>query len=319
MSGLMEGALFPFGSRTLNETELNIAYFMAFLLLEPKITSANTILGYVSHVNYQFKEEGCEERVYSTPFVKQIRKGIKNTLPEKADKRGALLLPLLTGKEGLHTEGSWEYSLLRFATIIGFIGMLRPHVFYQIQPSSVTFVTKTGDCCPMPKNKHRFRNILGELRKRGDILGYYIDFQSKTMRNARAYLPSLCSLGNNTKLAAMCPVRALIKITTKGLVKGFFLRKAAQRKNIPSYLKQLVGSTELIAPYALRIGGRTWKITMGMDRQMVDYLGRWKSPEASARYFRGNPRQVLILVRSFYLRTDPTRDQRNGDPPQEVR
>ena len=129
MSGLMKGALFPFARRELNGTELNLAFFMAFLLLEPKITSASTILGYVSHVNYQFKEEGCEECVYSTPFVKQIRKGIKNTLPEKADKRGALLLPLLTEKEGLHMEGSWESSLLRFATIIGFIGMLRPHVF----------------------------------------------------------------------------------------------------------------------------------------------------------------------------------------------
>ena len=50
-----------------------------------------------------------------------------------------------------------------------------------------------------------------------------------------------------------------------------------------------------------------------MDRQMVDFLGTWKSPEASARYFRGNPHTVLQLVREFYLSSHPHKDQRKGD------
>ena len=53
--------MFPFQRRTLTETELNLAFFMAFLLLEPKITAASTILGYETHVKYMFKEEGCAE------------------------------------------------------------------------------------------------------------------------------------------------------------------------------------------------------------------------------------------------------------------
>ena len=54
------------------------------------------------------------------------------------------------------------------------------------------------------------------------------------------------------------------------------------------------------------------KISNGMDRQLVDFLGTWKSPDASARYFRANPRAVLLLVRKFYLSTGPTAEQRNG-------
>ena len=55
------GVSFPFQTRTLCETELNLAFFIAFLLLEPKITKATTILNYTSHVKYVFREEGCQE------------------------------------------------------------------------------------------------------------------------------------------------------------------------------------------------------------------------------------------------------------------
>ena len=60
-------------------------------------------------------------------------------------------------------------------------------------------------------------------------------------------------------------------------------------------------------------GGRTWKLSNGMDRQLVDFLGTWKSPEASARYFRGNPSAILRMVRKFYLTCDPFRAPRNGE------
>ena len=52
---------FPFQRRTLGLTELTLAFFIAFLLLEPKINKATTILGYETHVKYRFKEEGCPE------------------------------------------------------------------------------------------------------------------------------------------------------------------------------------------------------------------------------------------------------------------
>ena len=55
------GVYLPFQQLRLGETELNLAFFMTFLLLEPRITKATTITGYESHVKYVFKEEGCPE------------------------------------------------------------------------------------------------------------------------------------------------------------------------------------------------------------------------------------------------------------------
>ena len=57
------GRRFPFKRRILPETELNLAFFMAFLLLEPSINKASTILGYETHVKYLFKSEGCPEEL----------------------------------------------------------------------------------------------------------------------------------------------------------------------------------------------------------------------------------------------------------------
>ena len=55
------GVRFPFKPRSLQRTELNLAFFMAFLLLQPKIRKALTILGYETHVKYLFRNEGCPE------------------------------------------------------------------------------------------------------------------------------------------------------------------------------------------------------------------------------------------------------------------
>ena len=52
----------------------------------------------------------------------------------------------------------------------------------------------------------------------------------------------------------------------------------------------MMGNNYKISPYALRIGGRTWYLTQGLERQLVDFLGTWVSPEASARYLAQKPR-----------------------------
>ena len=92
---------------------------MAFLLVEPRIKAAGTILNYETHVKYKFKEQGCPEEMYETQFLRQIRRGVKNTLPSKIDKRGALLLPLLIYNRSFHMCDK-DNCLVRFATIIGF-------------------------------------------------------------------------------------------------------------------------------------------------------------------------------------------------------
>ena len=162
----------------------------------------------------------------------------------------------------------------------------------------------------MPRVKNAFKAKLHELRKQHRLLGFFIDFQSKTMLNARAYLPSICSLSGNSNLVSLCPMRLLIAITDRDMVSGYFLRKLTSKKALSSFLLHITGATTTVAAYALRIEGRTWKLSNGMDRQLVDFLGTWKSPEASARYFRGNPSAILRMVRKFYLACDPFRTQR---------
>ena len=72
---------------------LSLAFSMAYLVLQPAITAASTILGYERHMKYQFRENGCEPSEYNTPFLGQIRQGIQNVFPFQNDKRRALLLP----------------------------------------------------------------------------------------------------------------------------------------------------------------------------------------------------------------------------------
>ena len=177
--------------------------------------------------------------------------------------------------------------------------MLRPHTFDQLNPNSFTVVLKNGQCVHLRGMGCRFNQLLSEIRMKERILGFYITFDSKTMGNARAYLPSLCSRERQTKLEVMCPVRALTKVSGLNLVKNAFLKKVNRGKKFTQYLSYISGVDDEYAPYALRIGGRTWFLNHGLDRQFCDFLGVWKCPDASARYYRANPHAVLRRLRRF--------------------
>ena len=114
---------------------------MAHLVLDPHISSSNTILGYETHVKYMFREQGCDPTNYNTPFLGQLRKGIRNTLPEMGDKRRAFLLPQYFGKLVFIPVLTKARRLLRLATILGFVGILRPHTLREQTKSKVTLVT----------------------------------------------------------------------------------------------------------------------------------------------------------------------------------
>ena len=98
----------------------------------------------------------------------------------------------------------------------------------------------------------------------------------------------------------MCPISALKALAEKNGIKAGFLKTAGTGKKLREYLQSLLDTEASLSPYAPRIGGRTWYISQGLDRQFVDYLGTWSSPEASARYFRARPGAVLRKCRQFY-------------------
>ena len=235
--------------------------------------------------------------MYQTPFLRQINRGVLNTLPSGTDRRKPLLLPELLTANSFRQPRSDKERVFRFGVILGFVGMLRPHTFHQIHPGSITFVAQSGQCFKMPKQPRNFRTKLNWLRRNTPILGFFIRYRSKTMAKAISYFPNLCSKKKTTQFITMCPVKALIEITGKALLRKSFLSSINRGKKFTMYLQELNGITSSIAPYALRIGGRTWLISKGLDRQFVDYLGTWKSHEASSRYYRGSPRAVLHLLR----------------------
>ena len=271
---------------------------MASLLLKGSITSANTILSYETHVKYMFREEGCEEAEYKTPFLGQIRRGIKNTLPPQADKRGAFILPHFLATPRFMNAETNILQLLRFTSIVGFVGMLRPHTFEQLRLDSFTLILRNGMAQKLSSTPAQFIHQVLDAWSMRSIWGYYIEFQSKTMKNARAHFPNLAR--PTTAYAPMCPTKALVDICRRGLVKDGFLRALKRKGKLQHYLMGIAGIEVKVAPYALRIGGRTWYISQGLDRQIVDYLGTWKSPDASARYYRESPQIVIRNLECFY-------------------
>ena len=132
-------------------------------------------------------------------------------------------------------------------------------------------------------------------------MGFDIQFNSKTREHARAYFPSLCCRARSTAFELMCPVRALIQGASQDLIQKSFLKAVNRGRKFTEYFQRISGLEETFAPYALRIGGRTWMLNQGMDRQFCDFLGVWKSPDASARYYRGNPHAVINRLKRFYF------------------
>ena len=295
-------ALLPFKPVGLNMTELHLSFYIAYLVLRPTITTASTILGYVTHVKYYFREHGCKPEEYKTAFMGQIRRGVENTFPQQADKRSALFLPFYVGAKAFTTGSGRDHYLVRLATVLGFIGMLRPHTFNQLQPSSLAFVLCDTTVVRAEGHLVSFCEFARTLPPIKNILGFFIEFQSKTMNKARAHFPCLAA---SRTFRTMCPVRHLLKIPDKRWVKKGFLKKSGRGSVLSKYLQALASTTEKVAPYALRIGGRTWYLSKGMDRQFVDYLGTWKSPEASARYYRASPATVMRRLTRFYMNIQP--------------
>ena len=208
----------PFTPRPLGKAELSLAFFMAFLVLQPTIAASSTILGYETHVKYKFRDNGCEPQEYKTPFLQHVRRGIEKVFPLQADARRPFLLPRYIARTKFIRIDPRKDILTRFATIVGFIGMLRPHTFNILQLSSFILVNRQGE-----QRYSSFDNHLKHLCKDYTLLGFYIIFKSKTMSNARAYFPNLSS--PPSLFADMCPVRAL-----KQLAVRHYLRKPSLTK-----------------------------------------------------------------------------------------
>ena len=133
----------------------------------------------------------------------------------------------------------------------------------------------------------------------GRVLGFFINYKSKTMINATSYFPSL--LVFTLKLKTMCPVTAFIDLVSGHLFEKRFLKKRGGVNALPSFLTKLAGDEITVSPHALRIGCRTYYLSNNLDKQFVDFLGTWANPEASARYYRASPDAVLRRLQHCFM------------------
>ena len=247
-----------------------------------------------------FREQGCHENEYETAFVSQVRQGIRNVLPCQADKRRAFLLPHQIHTKGFKKTASSKDPTLRmtiFATILCFVGMLRPHTLHELKLSSFTLIRKHRKMELVNAPKENIAKFF-KNHDTTELTGFIIEFKSKTMPVARAYFPNLSS--TKSHYSAMCSVKAMASVARAGILNEKSLKSVGKGPRVRKFLQQLTGAKKPVPLYALRIGGRTWNISQGLDRQFVDYLGTWKSPEASARYYREEPTAVLRKLRRFY-------------------
>ena len=163
-------------------------------------------------------------------------------LPSREDLHAAFLLPRYIFMRNFSRSNQRHRCLLQFAAIIGFIGMLRPHGYRQLQPASFTLVVQMDDGRLPPRLINaRDALLVSELihRARDTILGFFIKFKSKTILDAIAYFPKLsdCTL----RFKAMCPITALKDLITMHLFNRNFLKKWEKGISLSSYLKQLAG------------------------------------------------------------------------------
>ena len=199
--------------------------------------------------------------------------------------------------------------LLKFATILGFVGMLRPHTFAQLRQSSFGLIVRDRRSLQFSRivEGHDYNTMRAALtleQTRFLVLGFIIRFKAKTQLDAVAYFPNISQ--PKTSYCEMCPVATLRDILYRGYFKqSKFLSTFGRGSKLNSYVKQLTGEDSKISPHALRIGGRTWYISQGLEKQFVDFLGTWASPEASARYYRETPATVLRILQKFYASLPP--------------
>ena len=153
----------------------------------------------------------------------------------------------------------------------------------------------------MPDQLQRFRDTLLGAWSGGAMAGVYAVFKSKTMPRARAHFPNLSRYSGYNAISKNCPILSLVAIANCRLMKNNFLKPINKKKRLTKYLQRLTSLQKYISPYAMRIGGRTWYLANGMERQLVDFLGTWKCPEASFRYYRAAPQLVLRSLTQFFV------------------
>ena len=311
---------YPFTRSPLQEYELAIAFFAAHLALQPTISRGTTVAAYLSHVRADWRQARCPVEHLTSEFVALVTRGIHRALPATPDSRQALLLLACHLPAYFITPSTPLSFRLKFATVLGFFGMLRFSALSKITPASIILVKESGrqtllSRIPVTDARSICRHFIG----------FYFHFRGKSTPIGdppqAAYLPRLLDI--SPSFTTFCPLRLVSQMH----MRGFFLRPSRRifpesftTTDICPYLMHLAGggrrSVELalIKSHSLRIGGHTYYTALGMSPDLTDFLGRRKVRRSSLRYFRASPSLTLTAIKSFFLSVPHPHDPNNPFP-----
>ena len=166
---------YPFPHTLPRQFELALAFFAAHLALQPTITRGSTVASYLAHVRTEWRKAGCTKKYLSSHFVATVTRGIHRALPAKPDSRRALLLLDCIPPPIFMKPPDPPAFLLKFATILGFFGMLRFNVFSKLTPAAIILVTGSGRQIPLS----RLPLIVARSLCR-TFIGFYFRFRGKS-------------------------------------------------------------------------------------------------------------------------------------------
>ena len=238
-------------------------------------------------------------------------KGIKRALPAAPDSRHAFLLLDSRPPPNFSSPVTPPEFKLKFATLLGFFGMLRFDVILNITPSRIVLVAPSGREVLLSRVPFITASSIPDK-----YIGFYFRFRGKSTPIGDppqvAYFPKIGDFDD--QFTQFCPIELLGEMHARGFFlrpHRKFVRDSLTPKTLCAYIMSLAGrelssvQLALIKTHSLRIGGHTYFTAMGMNRDLTNYLGRRKVKESSLRYFRASARLTISPHRSFFLTVPP--------------
>ena len=302
---------YPHPHSKLQEFELALAFFAAHLALQPTITRGTTVASYLSHVRTLWRHNGCPKSHLTSEFVALVTRGIHRALPATPDDRCAFLLLDCHPPPDFLQPSSAPLFRLKFATVLGFFGMLRISAITLLKPLAIILVAASGRQTLLTQIP--VAAAFGICRQ---YIGFFYRFRGKSTPVGgppqAAYFPKICDIAPT--FSPFCPLLLLSKMHSRGMFlrprqlifpTGFGPDTLCPYLMFLARVNRLTVDIRLLKTHSLRIGGHTYFTAMGMIRDLTDYLGRRKVARCSLRYYRSSPCLTISAIRRFFRSVPP--------------
>ena len=218
-------------------------------------------------------------------------KGIRRALPAAPESRQAFLLLDCRPPPKFTDPSSPTDFKLKWATLLGFFGMLRFDIILNLTPSQIVLVAPDGREVLLSRVPFITARSIPDK-----YIGFYFRFRGKSTPIGdppqMAYCPKIHNF--DVQFTQFCPIKLLATMHDK----GFFLRP--HRKLMAGTL-----TPKTLCAYIVSLGGHTYFTAMGMNCDLTNYLGRRKVKDSSLRYFRASARLTLSAYRYFFQTVPP--------------